>query len=73
VDIVLNQTQLAALMDYAAAQTFGFGFDPDCHYYNDGVSLTIETCTVPEPTTMGAMMSAVAVVGIKRRIQSSRL
>ncbi|HUS36818.1 MAG TPA: hypothetical protein VM680_15830 [Verrucomicrobiae bacterium] len=27
---------------------FGFGFDPDCHYYNDGISFVINTAKVPE-------------------------
>jgi hypothetical protein len=36
---------------------FGFGIDPDCHYYNDGVTFTITTETntptnVPEPATI---------------------
>jgi hypothetical protein len=36
---------------------FGFGIDPDCHYYNDGVkfTLTIETMEappIPEPPTI---------------------
>jgi hypothetical protein len=40
---------------------FGFGIDPDCHYYNDGVIFTMTTETgtpiihVPEPTTMGLL------------------
>ncbi len=29
---------------------FGFGIDPDCHYYNDGVTLQIHT--TPEPTSL---------------------
>jgi hypothetical protein len=31
---------------------FGLAFDPDCHYYNDGVELKVETAPVPEPTTI---------------------
>ncbi|MBN1687657.1 MAG: PEP-CTERM sorting domain-containing protein [Candidatus Omnitrophica bacterium] len=33
---------------------FGFGFDPDCHYWNRGVSFTVETgrYVIPEPTTL---------------------
>ncbi len=27
---------------------FGLGFDPDCHYYNDGVTFTVTTAKVPE-------------------------
>jgi len=39
------------LNDYAADGLFGFGFDPDCHYFNQGVELTVVTA-VPEPTTI---------------------
>ena len=28
---------------------FGISFDPDCHFYNDGVTLTIETTHLPVP------------------------
>jgi hypothetical protein len=40
---------------------FGFGIDPDCHYYNDGVTFTITTETqtpiinVPEPATIAIL------------------
>jgi hypothetical protein len=40
---------------------FGFGIDPDCHYYNDGVTFTITTETqipiihIPEPATMAIL------------------
>ncbi len=27
---------------------FGIGFDPDCHFYNDGITLNITTVRVPE-------------------------
>ena len=30
----------------------GFGFDPDCHYFNRGVTLEIITEPVPEPGTL---------------------
>ena len=43
---------------------FGFGIDPDCHYYNDGVTFTITTKStktppcpppVPEPATIAIL------------------
>jgi hypothetical protein len=40
---------------------FGFGIDPDCHYYNDGVTFTMTTeigtpiIHIPEPATMGLL------------------
>lgn len=39
---------------------FGFGIDPDCHYYNSGVTLTVET--VPEPGTI--LMFGTGLVGL---------
>ena len=45
-----TEQDLAALSSYASDGVFGLGFDPDCHYWNDGVKL--EITTVPEPATM---------------------
>jgi hypothetical protein len=58
---------------------FGFGFDPDCHYYNDGISLLITTTfkeydnPVPEPVTgLGVIAGLSGLAGYirKRRICS---
>jgi len=45
---------LAALISAVADGNFGLSFDPDCHYWNNGVTLTIEAGSnpVPEPATM---------------------
>jgi PEP-CTERM motif len=46
---------------------FGFGFDGDCHYYNDGVKLSVTTAAnaVPEPASMAAL--AIGGLGLIRR------
>lgn len=61
--------QIATLTTYLANSRFGFGFDPDCHYFNDGVSLVIKTAPVPEPssTLIGAMACGLGFVVPRRR------
>ncbi len=51
VDFTWNFTapQLASLNAALANGNFGIGFDPDCHYWNNGVKLTLNTNVVPEP------------------------
>lgn len=53
--------QLAALGSYASDGRFGLSFDPDCHYYNNGVRLTVKTAAVPLPA--GALL-AMPVMGL---------
>lgn len=57
-DLVYNfsSTEIGLLSYYASDGNFGLGFDPDCHFNNNGVTLIIETDgnenPVPEPATM---------------------
>ncbi len=44
--------QISVLNAYALDGRFAMGFDPDCHFYNDGAKLTVETVPVPEPSTV---------------------
>jgi len=70
VSYAIPVAQLAWLAD----GNFGFGIDPDCHYYNCGVSFKIITDkiptpgpTVPEPMSiMLGIMGLGSVVGLKR-------
>jgi len=52
-DLVIhfNAAAIAALNNYAADGRFALAFDPDCHYFNDGVELMVSS-DVPEPTTI---------------------
>ncbi len=54
-EIVFDATALATLAEYSADGNFGFGFDPDCHYFNDGVEFRLVTEVVPEPSTLALL------------------
>lgn len=51
---------------------FGFGIDPDCHYYNNGITLTITTAVVPEPSTLLLLGAGIAGIGIVRKLRSTK-
>lgn len=58
---------LPDLRNYASDGRVGFGFDPDCHYYNDSIQVTITTGsipTIPEPgmlSMLGLGLSGIAL------------
>ena len=56
--------QVETLKSYVTNGVFGLGIDPDCHYYNDGITLTIET--VPEPVTALLALPALGLLGRRR-------
>ena len=60
--------QIAALNGYAIDGVFGLGFDPDCHYWNDGVELVITTA-IPEPATMVLFGLGLAGFGLRHRLK----
>jgi hypothetical protein len=64
-----NAAQVAALAAYAGDGNFGFGVDPDCHYFNRGVELVIRTGAVPDGGATAALLggSLIALGALRRR------
>ncbi|MBI4683518.1 MAG: PEP-CTERM sorting domain-containing protein [Nitrospirae bacterium] len=50
ITFTLTASELTQLALYVGDGNFGFGFDPDCNFYNNRITFT--TNTVPEPTTL---------------------
>ncbi|MGQ0613518.1 MAG: PEP-CTERM sorting domain-containing protein [Planctomycetaceae bacterium] len=73
-EFAFNTAQIAALNAYiAAGGDFALGFDPDCHYWNDGIKLTLQTAVLPtpEPGTLALLAVALGTAAWRRHARRS--
>jgi hypothetical protein len=63
----LDSSEIGTLMAYVVDGNFGLGFDPDCHFYNNGISFTIETAATPIPAPILLLGTGlIGLVGFRR-------
>ena len=73
-DVSFSFSALGLLDDFnmaAADGLWGLAFDPDCHYWNSGIELTVETA-IPEPGTMSLLLIGLGIIGTRFRKQMKK-
>jgi len=60
-----TSADLVTLNTHLADGQAGLGFDPDCHFYNDGIELSLEI--VPEPASCALLLLGGLTLSLRRR------
>ena len=70
IDVIFNSGQIITLLDYLKDGNFGLGFDPDCYFYNDEITLTLNTVNTPIPGAIFLLGSGlVGLAGLRKKLK----
>jgi hypothetical protein len=70
IDVIFNSVQIITLLDYLKDGNFGLGFDPDCHFYNNEITLTLNTTNAPIPGAIFLLGSGlVGLAGLRKKLK----
>ena len=68
-----NASQLATLSAYIAnGKDIAWGLDPDCHFFNDGITFCVYLTPVPEMSALFPLVGLIAAVGFTRLLHHRR-
>ncbi len=74
-----NAAQISSLQTYLASNNdIAFGFDPDCHFWNNGIKFSVSynnnpVTAIPEPGTLAlAGIGALPLLGLVRRRRAAK-
>lgn len=64
VTYTFSGSEVSTLNSYLADGNFGLGFDPDCHYFNCGIQMRVQTGLLPPTPPPVPEASTVALLGL---------
>jgi hypothetical protein len=72
--ITFTPAELAVLQQYInSGKDIAFGIDPDCHFFNDGVTFTMNITPVPEMNALFPLVGLLAAVSSTHFLRRRRM